>query len=473
MHPQCVVRRWCWFTLLLSACSGGTSPDSGASLADTAVVGHGDATALADGREPPGPEDAEPPDAAALDAAALDAAALDAATRADGALDAMVLPDAGVAMNQPDGGPPDAATPTPIGDVHAGGAYHPAEDCSRYPYSAEALLSEREGFGRRARGGDPLRPYLVTSLADVGPGTLREALESPEPYWIGFAVEGEIVLRSGRISARSNKTVDGRGRDITVKGSIRIRDARDVIVSDLKLENDLEGHCTQAGDVLPIGGARGPTGADYHTYDIWINHLEIYNGGDGLIDLRGATDVTVSWVHLHTHKKGLLWSDPDDALSGGGQHVTLHHSFFDRISLRGPQFLGGWLHYYNNYQFEWYEYGAGGMRGAEFLSEHNVYEARAGDWCFVRSQCADPNPCGDFDVRVSKLALINDWDSNGPGYTKSVGDLALNDADIQEHDPGRVRFNPGAIYPYGLEPADQTLVRRLRAGAGPRVRYCR
>lgn len=471
------MRLLCLFALLIASCTGGSPSDAGAPLEDAASAeapeaGGDDARAqssepradgAAGGSTDAEAKDAERPEIGVRDASAGEGADLGPALRDTG------LSDAGPR----DAGPHDAGAPPAVGDVHAGGAYHPSEDCSRYPYSAEALLSEREGFGRRARGGDPLRPYLVTSLADVGPGTLRAALESPEPYWIGFAVEGEIILRSGRIEARSRKTVDGRGRDITIKGSVRIRDARDVILTDLKLENDLEGHCTQAGDVLPIGGDRGPTGADYHTYDIWINHLEIYNGGDGLIDLRGATDVTVSWVHLHTHKKGLLWSDPDDMLSGGGQHVTLHHSFFDRISLRGPQFLGGWLHYYNNYQFEWYEYGAGGMRGASFLSENNVYEARPGDWCFIRSQCADPNPCGDFDVRVSKLALINDWASNGPGYTKSVGDLALNDAQVQEHEPSRVSFNPASIYPYRLDPADQDLTRRLRAGAGPRVRYCR
>lgn len=40
------------------------------------------------------------------------------------------------------------------------------EDCTRYPYRAETLLAEREGFGRNARGGDPSRVYRVT--ASVG-----------------------------------------------------------------------------------------------------------------------------------------------------------------------------------------------------------------------------------------------------------------------------------------------------------------
>jgi len=451
--------------MVLTACSEaavGVVRDDAAADPPGTVIDAGTADALvistADDASA-GPGD----DAAATPVVHPDAAALDAAA---------ARPDA--TAGRADAAAPDANVPPPVGDVHAGGAYHPDEDCTQYPFSATALLAELEGFGRNTTGGDPARPYIVTSLGESGPGTLRAGLESNQPYWIGFDVEGDIVLDDdGRIEVTSNKTVDGRGRNITIKGSIRIRDAVNVIFTDLKMENDLEGHCTQSGDVLPIGGDRGPTGADYHTRNIWINHMEIYNGGDGLIDLRGATDVTVSWAHMHTHKKGLLWSDPDDGLTGGGQHVTLHHSFFDRISLRGPQFIGGWLHFYNNYQFQWYEYGAGGLREAQFYSENNVYEARPGSFCFIRSMCADPNPCGDFDTRVSKLGLVSDWSGNGIGYTKSVGDLALEGAILDQNEPARVTFDPASRYTYTAEPADMVLTDRLRRGTGPRVDYCR
>ncbi len=344
----------------------------------------------------------------------------------------------------------------------------PAEDCTRYPFRADTLLAERLGHGRRARGGDPARVYRVSTLADGGAGSLRAALESTEPWWIVFDVEGRITHRS-RVDVRSRKTIDGRGRDVTIEGSLRLEDVRDVIVSDVRLTNELEGHCTQAGDVVTVIGSGDADPRAYTSRDLWFHHVELFLGGDGLLDIRGGSDITLSWSHLRGHKKGLLHGRTREDRPAPGMRVTYHHDFFDRISLRGPQFLAGEAHFLNNYQFEWYEYGAAGLAGARFLSEANVYQARPGRFCVPR--CPDPNPCGDDDLRVSKAGLVADWAGNGVGFVRSVGDLALEEAVLQENEPQRV---PDVTdYPYVAEPATPALADRIRAEAGPRVRYCR
>jgi pectate lyase len=359
-------------------------------------------------------------------------------------------------------------------DVHTGGPVSPLEDCGQYPYSAAALLEELEGFGQHTEGGDPDRLYTVTTLDHGdGPGTLRRALQSAEPYWIVFDVDGTITLDNDEIRVRSRKTVDGRGRDITINGHLRLEDARHVILTDLKLTNDLDGHCTQAGDVVTIEGTAGASPSDFSSRHIWLHHLEIFNGGDGLLDIRGGTDVTVSWSHLHTHKKGLLLRDPEEYQpEQSGMRITMHHDLFDRISLRGPQLVGGRMHYANNHQRRFYEYGAGSLGGARFLSEQNVYEAREGAFCLFGDDCADPNPCGDQDAAVSKQALVTEWASNGVGYTRSVGDVVRNEAELVENEPGQIDFDPAVDAPVALEPAGDTLVARLAAGTGPRTRYC-
>src|SRR5213075_1415363 len=79
------------------------------------------------------------------------------------------------------------------------------------------LLAERVGFGAGTTGGDPARLYRVTTLADAGPGSLRAGLETPDPNWIVFDVNGTIRLVD-KIKIQSNKTIDGRSRDITVQG---------------------------------------------------------------------------------------------------------------------------------------------------------------------------------------------------------------------------------------------------------------
>jgi pectate lyase len=350
------------------------------------------------------------------------------------------------------------------GSGAAGGST--ADPCVGYPYSAEALYAELVGFGEATTGGDPAQPYHVTTLSGSGNGSLKQALESSQPYWIVFDVEGKITIAGGRVEIESNKTIDGRGRDITIEGELRITHSQNVIISDVKLTNELEGHCTQAGDVISVRG-NGTTPASYTSKNLWFHHVELFNGGDGLLDLRGASGVTISWSHLHTHKKAILASRNLDGSDADGMRVTFHHNFFDRITLRGPQFLYGHAHYFNNYQYEWYEYGAGSLDGAELLSEANIYQAAPNSYCL---NCPDNNPCGDHDYVVSKAALVTGWSSHGAGYTKSVGDLALEGALVDENQPSNV-FTPP--YSYSAETASPALAATIAGEAGARVDYCR
>ena len=57
---------------------------------------------------------------------------------------------------------------------------------------------------------------------------------------------------------------------------------------------------------------------------IWLHHVELFNGGDGLLDLRGATEVTLSWSHLHTHKKAMLMAWDNDQREAGGMYVPAY-----------------------------------------------------------------------------------------------------------------------------------------------------
>jgi pectate lyase len=370
-----------------------------------------------------------------------------------------------------DGGTSDGGNATPVAD-DAGSPPAPITvDCKQYPYSPQALLAERAGYGAKTTGGDPSKVYRVKTLADSGTGSLRAALEATEPYWIVFDVTGKITWKQGSVKVKSNKTVDGRGRDITVEGKWQIKDVRNIIISDLKLKNELEGHCTQAGDIISASGTGANDPDAYTLRDLWLHHNEIFAGGDGLVDINGGSRVTLSYNHLHTHKKGLLLGY-SSGTAYTGSRMTVHHNFFDRISLRGPQFLSGWAHFYNNYQFQWFEYGAGSLKGAQMYSEANVYEARPGTSCFPLG-CQDPNPCGDNEYgQVSKAALVTDWASNGTGYSKSVGDLPLNGAVITETQPTTV-FDPKKEYSYTAEPASAAFASKLKAEAGPRVDFCK
>lgn len=353
----------------------------------------------------------------------------------------------------------DAATDAPASTV--------VEDCTAYPFKSDTLYAERVGFGRHATGGDWNKPYHVTTLADSGTGSLRAALTSTQAYWIVFDVNGTIDLVDD-INVKSNKTIDGRGRDITIDGQIKIDPGvKNIIFTDVKLQYP-EGFSTSDGDMIGIRGHGNDNPDLYDTRDLWFHHLELARGGDGQLDNRGGTYITISWSHMHSHAKSMLHTNDADNLPSRGNRTTYHHNFFDGVTRRGPQFHWGMADFFNNYHYRFYEYGAASQKEAQFLSQNNVYEARPGQYCF---QCPDPNsPTGDADYEVSKVALTPEWDSE-PGYVKSIGDVAREGAVLTEREPQLV-FDRATYYTATIDPANDALISTLETKTGPRRNYC-
>src|SRR5262245_33872581 len=94
--------------------------------------------------------------------------------------------------------------------------YRFSEAASSAPW--ENLLSERVGYGAGVTGGAGGTLVTVTNLNDSGAGSLRSFVESTGTQWIKFGVSGTINL-STALDVRSNKTIDGRGADITLDGT--------------------------------------------------------------------------------------------------------------------------------------------------------------------------------------------------------------------------------------------------------------
>jgi len=210
---------------------------------------------------------------------------------------------------------------------------------------------------------------------------------------------------------------------------------------------------------------------NYTTKRIWWHHLDLHHAGDGLIDIRGATHITISWCHFHDHTKVMLHTYDADQKPDPGKHITYHHNWFDTVTRRSPQFAYGKADFFNNYQYHWYEYGAASVDEAQFLSEANIYEAREGTVCII--PCPDPSPHGGGnDFIVSKKGLVNDWaPTNSVGYIRSVGDWKLNGAQVMEHQPSTV-FQRITYYQATPEPADDALRQKIIQESGPRTQYC-
>jgi pectate lyase len=114
------------------------------------------------------------------------------------------------------------------------------------------------------------------------------------------------------------------------------------------------------------------------SHHVWIDHNDLSNGYDGLIDIkRGSSYVTVSWNHAHHHSKNMLLGhdDSNGAQDVGRLKVTYHHNWFDATPQRNPRVrYGEPVHVYNNYYFYNTDVGVACQADAGCLVEGNYFE---------------------------------------------------------------------------------------------------
>lgn len=127
-------------------------------------------------------------------------------------------------------------------------------------------------------------PYVVTSLANDGPGTLRDAISVGGRH-ITFGVDGVIRLDQSLVVKSSNTTVDARGRDITIQNQgntthpMRLVTVANVALLNLRL---------QAGP----GGSPDSLNL-YQCEDVLLDHLSIRWGVDECLGITDCGNITI------------------------------------------------------------------------------------------------------------------------------------------------------------------------------------
>jgi pectate lyase len=181
-----------------------------------------------------------------------------------------------------------------------------------------------QGFGTETLGGAAGDVIHVTTLADSGAGSLREALATGNRT-IVFDVGGTITLLDHLFLNGANITIDGLtapAPGITLKNfGLVIRGTRgchDVIVRGLRIRN-------AAIDGIQIAN---------NAHHIVVDQVSVQGSGDGNIDItEGSQDVTVSWSILAEPagqgKNMLIKYNP--------LRVTVHHNLFVSAKQRNPQ----------------------------------------------------------------------------------------------------------------------------------------
>ena len=315
----------------------------------------------------------------------------------------------------------------------------------------DLLLAGRVGFGRNADGGNAGETCRVTTDADSGAGSLREALSRPEPLWIIFDGDYTIHLSSG-LPVSSRKTIDGRGRHVTLTGhgvaGLILDGVEHVVIENLELRDFGDTERTKFNDPYDAISITN------RAHDIWIDHCSLSMAGDKLIGIGGgATDITVSWCRFTDQQQVFQIGNMTTQEADVDTRVTSHHNFFDGTGYRHPVLSYGRAHAFNNYLRRWRTYGMRSERTGQLCSEANIFEA--GDNKTATRFNTGGNGWNDSHTRFD----------DRPGALSSTGDWKINGAKIRTNDPDSV-FNPAEAYPYQAAPADEALRTLVEQGAG-------
>jgi pectate lyase len=228
------------------------------------------------------------------------------------------------------------------------------------PLAGLPVFPGAEGFGTDTPAGRGGRVLEVTTLADDGPGSLRAALNVPEPRNIVFRVAGTIELKTQLFIAHPFVTVAGQtapGGGICIKNAGLVICTHDVLIRHIRIRPGNEGSVQpDTNDAVEILGKQGDLDGAHH---VVLDHVSASWSEDETISTwYGAHDVTISWSIISealnrsrhrkkTHSAGLLIGD-------SSYNVSVHHCLLAHNDFRNPLIIEGGTHdFVNNVIYDW------------------------------------------------------------------------------------------------------------------------
>lgn len=197
----------------------------------------------------------------------------------------------------------------------------------------QLAFPEAEGYGAYTPGGRGGKVYVVTSLADAGPGTLREACEAKGPRMVVFNVSGVIDLQSPLIITHPYITIAGQtapGQGIYLKRRELNIFTHDVIVRYIR---------SRPGDVS--GAELDAISVGKNAHDVIVDHCSANWSVDECLSPSGAIyNVTIQWcligqsLQKSVHSKG---AHGFGSLVRGIGGITLHHNLWINNTARNPR----------------------------------------------------------------------------------------------------------------------------------------
>lgn len=285
----------------------------------------------------------------------------------------------------------------------------------------------------------------VDSLGNYGTkvalsqGSFRECAEKETPVWILFEKDGTYNLRSP-LRIKSDKTVDGRGRDIRITGmGILTNESSNLIFENLTFTAPaITAHDTTSRRALSIHN---------RTHHVWVDHCTFEEYPLILVDVkRGSNAVTLSWNRFENAQSGILFGLEPDLFVDSAQTLTLHHNYFSNLELRGVLARRGKIHAYNNFI---YDVGDAGMECSDSAS------------CYIEGNVYNNNvPVRDYRLKIEDGSP----DKATEGYVYMIDNWFGRSGENISGDA--LGFRPA--YKVSVDDSSAELAVRVRNEAGPR-----
>jgi pectate lyase len=228
---------------------------------------------------------------------------------------------------------------------------------------ADAPAPAFEGYGTVSLGGAGGDSYHVTSLADAGPGSLRDGIVNRSgPRTIVFDVGGTITLSSDITIRTPFLTIAGETaphpgitiRQATPFDTLVVAATHDIVISHLRFWGNwvAGGPDYENGKSITIDGDTNP---DHVSQKIIFDHLTVRGAPDGGPDIWGEVrDVTISWCFFFKNYQTMTVSHTT-APYQVRQRISMHHNVLAKSGERNPQIRADVrdFDHVNNIAYDW------------------------------------------------------------------------------------------------------------------------